>query len=152
MPLTAPRRAASTRSGTVAKLVSPSSAAKTAPLMRAAPQRPVRTVPLNHCTETRRRSTKPPVSPSTDNGGTYPRSLPPPPHSHPNALCLQLQTQCPVAFAQDQAQHPHRPRPRAVYRNTEVPNATGTTGVDLKERHTPPPSRSVNDRVLTLLA
>jgi len=30
-----------------------------------------------------------------------------------------------------------------------VPNATGTTAVDLKERHTPRPSRSVNDRVLT---
>jgi hypothetical protein len=30
-----------------------------------------------------------------------------------------------------------------------VPNATGTTAVDLKERHTPRPSRSVNGRVLT---
>ena len=33
--------------------------AKTAPPIRAAPQRPVRIVPLNHCTETRRRSTRP---------------------------------------------------------------------------------------------
>ena len=50
------RSVASTRSGTVAKLVSPSSAAKTAPPIRAAPQSPVRMVPLNHCTEMRRRS------------------------------------------------------------------------------------------------
>ena len=61
VPPTRLRSAASTRSGTVAKLVSPSSAAKTAPPMRAAPQRPVRIVPLNHWTDTRRRSTRPPV-------------------------------------------------------------------------------------------
>ena len=59
----------STRSGMVAKLVSPSSAANTAPLMRAAPHRPVRIVPLNHWTETRRRSTRLPDWPSTDSGG-----------------------------------------------------------------------------------
>ena len=75
MPVAAPRSAASTRSGTVAKLVSPSRAAKTAPLIRAAPQRPVRIVPLNHWTETRRRSTSPLDSPSTDNGGSLPRSM-----------------------------------------------------------------------------
>jgi hypothetical protein len=71
---TAPRRA-STRSGTVAKLVSPSSAAKTAPPMRAAPHSPVRIVPENHCTEMRRRSIRPLCSPSTESGGSLPRSI-----------------------------------------------------------------------------
>ena len=71
----APCKALSTRSGTVAKLVSPSRAAKTAPLMSAAPQRPVRMTPLSHWTETRRRSTKPLPSPSTDNGASLPRSI-----------------------------------------------------------------------------
>ena len=55
-PPSAPRNAVSTRSGAAAKLVSPSREAKTAPPIRAAPHRPVRIVPLNHCTETRRRS------------------------------------------------------------------------------------------------
>ena len=40
-----------------AKWASPSSAVKTAPPIRAAPHRPVRIVPENHCAETRRRST-----------------------------------------------------------------------------------------------
>ncbi len=72
--LSAPRSAISTRSGAVAKLVSPSSEAKTAPPMRAAPHSPVRIVPVNHCTEMRRRSTRPPGPPSTDSGGSLPRS------------------------------------------------------------------------------
>ncbi len=71
----ASRISASTRCGTVAKLVSPSSAAKTAPLISAAPQRPVRMVPLNHWIETRRRSIGLVVSPSTDSGGSLPRSI-----------------------------------------------------------------------------
>ena len=71
----APRSALSTRSGTVAKLVSPSSDAKTAPPIRAAPQTPVRIVPENHWTETRRRSMTPPVPPSTESGGSLPRSI-----------------------------------------------------------------------------
>ena len=70
----APRSVLSIRSGTVAKLVSPSSDAKTAPPIRAAPQTPVRIVPENHCTETRRRSMTPPVPPSTESGGSLPRS------------------------------------------------------------------------------
>ncbi len=70
-----PRSASCTRSGTVAKLLWPSSDAKTAPPMRAAPHRPVRIVPLNHCTDTRRRSMRLLVSPSTDNGGSWPRSI-----------------------------------------------------------------------------
>src|SRR5262249_3948935 len=138
MPLTAPRTAASTRSGTVAKLVSPSSAAKTAPLMRAAPQRPVRTVPLNHWTETRRRSTKPPVSPSTDNGGSLPRSIRSASKFERNAPCRLRRSKPDIPSAHAQGRLTATPK---------VPNATGTTGVDLKERHTPPPSRSVNDRV-----
>src|SRR5262249_23726810 len=44
----APGSALSTRSGTLANVVSPSREAKTAPPMRAAPHRPVRMVPLNH--------------------------------------------------------------------------------------------------------
>ena len=71
----APRNAVSTRSGAVAKLVSPSSDAKTAPPIRAAPQSPVRIVPLNHCTESRRRSTRPPLPPSTESGGSLPRLI-----------------------------------------------------------------------------
>ena len=71
----APRSATSTRSGSEAKLVSPSSDVKTAPPMRAAPQSAVRIVPANHCTETRRRSTKPLVPPSTDSGGSLPSSM-----------------------------------------------------------------------------
>ncbi len=67
-------RAAWKRSAVVAKWVSPSSEAKTAPPIRAAPHRPVRIVPLNHWTEMRRRSTPTPVSPSTDSGGSLPRS------------------------------------------------------------------------------
>ena len=66
----APRSAPSTRSGTLAKVISPSSDAKTAPPMRAAPQRPVRIVPLNHCTETRRRSITAASVPSTESGGS----------------------------------------------------------------------------------
>ncbi len=71
------RRAAPLRSAPAlaAKFVSPSSDAKTAPPIRAAPHRPVRIVPLNHWTETRRRSTPTPVSPSTDSGGSLPRSI-----------------------------------------------------------------------------
>ena len=46
---------------------------------RAAHQRgaaqPVRIVPENHWTETRRRSTKPDGAPSTSNGGSLPRSI-----------------------------------------------------------------------------
>ena len=66
----APRSAPSTRSGTLAKVISPSSDAKTAPPMRAAPHRPVRMVPLNHCTETRRRSITAASEPSTESGGS----------------------------------------------------------------------------------
>ena len=61
--------------GQAAKLVSPSSDAKTAPPIRAAPHTPVRIVPENHCTETRRRSMTPPVPPSTESGGSLPRSM-----------------------------------------------------------------------------
>src|SRR5207253_2933342 len=70
-----PRSAASTRSGRAAKLASPSSATNTAPPISAAPQRPVRIVPENHWTETRRRSTRPEVAPSTSNGGSSPSSI-----------------------------------------------------------------------------
>ena len=70
----APRNATSTRSGSEAKLVSPSSDVKTAPPIRAAPHSAVRIVPANHCTETRRRSTKPLLPPSTDSGGSLPSS------------------------------------------------------------------------------
>src|SRR5258708_4422488 len=42
--------------------------------MRAAPQRPVRIVPENHWTETRRRSTML-DPPSTESGGSLPRSI-----------------------------------------------------------------------------
>ena len=73
MLATAPRNAVSRRSGAEAKLVSPSSEAKTAPPMRAAPHSPVRMVPLNHCSENRRRSTSTPVPPSTESGGSLPR-------------------------------------------------------------------------------
>ena len=66
----APRSAPSTRSGTLAKVISPSSDAKTAPPIRAAPHRPVRIVPLNHCTETRRRSITAASEPSTESGGS----------------------------------------------------------------------------------
>ena len=108
MPLTAPRTAASTRSGTVAKLVSPSSAAKTAPLIRAAPQRPVRTVPLNHWTETRRRSTKPLVSPSTDNGGSLPRSMRSASKFERNAPCRLRRSKPDIPSAQAlRAVHPN---------------------------------------------
>ena len=71
----APRNATSTRSGSEAKLASPSSDVKTAPPIRAAPHNAVRMVPANHCTETRRRSTKPLVPPSTDSGGSLPSSI-----------------------------------------------------------------------------
>src|SRR4029453_18659201 len=71
----APRSAPSTRSGTLAKVISPSREAKTAPPMRAAPPRPVRMVPLNHCTETRRRSITAASEPSTESGGSCPRSM-----------------------------------------------------------------------------
>ncbi len=60
-----------------AKVISPSSDAKTAPPMRAAPHRPVRMVPLNHCTDTRRRSMTAASEPSTDSGGSWPRSIMP---------------------------------------------------------------------------
>ena len=70
----APRNATSTRSGSEAKLASPSSEVNTAPPIRAAPHRAVRIVPANHCTETRRRSTKPLLPPSTDSGGSLPSS------------------------------------------------------------------------------
>src|SRR5580704_15931156 len=70
----APRSATSTRSGSEAKLVSPSSDVKTAPPIKAAPHNAVRMVPANHCTETRRRSTKPLLPPSTDSGGSLPSS------------------------------------------------------------------------------
>jgi len=73
----APRNALSTRSGTLAKVISPSSDAKTAPPIRAAPHRPVRMVPLNHCTETLRRSITAASEPSTDSGGSWPRSIMP---------------------------------------------------------------------------
>ena len=73
MPATAPRKAVSTRSGAEAKLVSPSSEAKTAPPMSAAPHSPVRMVPLNHCSESRRRSTRAPEPPSAESGGSLPR-------------------------------------------------------------------------------
>ena len=76
-PLKAPRSAPSTRSGSLAKVISPSSDAKTAPPIRAAPQRPVKIVPLNHCTETRRRSITAASEPSTDSGGSWPRSMTP---------------------------------------------------------------------------
>ena len=66
----APRSALSTRSGTRAKVISPSREAKTAPPIRAAPQSPVRMVPLNHCTETRRRSITAASLPSTESGGS----------------------------------------------------------------------------------
>ena len=74
-PEIAPRSAISTRSGAVAKLVSPSSDAKTAPPINAAPHSPVKIVPLNHCTESRRRSIRPPLPPSTSNGGSLPSSM-----------------------------------------------------------------------------
>ena len=74
-PASAPRNAVSTRSGAAAKLVSPSREAKTAPPISAAPHRPVRIVPLNHCNETRRRSTSVPVPPSTESGGSLPSSM-----------------------------------------------------------------------------
>ena len=74
-PPSAPRSATSTRSGKDAKLASPSRDVKTAPPMRAAPLKAVRIVPANHCTETRRRSTKPLEPPSTDSGGSLPSSM-----------------------------------------------------------------------------
>jgi hypothetical protein len=43
---------------------------ETAPPIRAAPHRPVRMVPLNHCTETRRRSITAASEPSTESGGS----------------------------------------------------------------------------------
>src|SRR5581483_11792996 len=79
----APRNAPSTRSGMRAKVISPSSDAKTAPPMRAAPQRPVRIVPLNHCTETRRRSITAASVPSTESGGSWPRSMIPASRPYP---------------------------------------------------------------------
>ncbi len=74
-PPMAPRSALSIRSGTPAKWASPSSDVKTAPPIRAAPHRPVRIVPENHWADTRRRSTVTPVPPSTDSGGSLPRSI-----------------------------------------------------------------------------
>ena len=74
MPASAPRKAVSTRSGAEAKLVSPPSEAKTAPPMSAAPHSPVKMAPLNHCSDSRRRSTRPPVPPSAESGGSLPRS------------------------------------------------------------------------------
>ncbi len=74
MPANAPRNAVSTRSGAEAKLVSPPREAKTAPPISAAPHSPVRIAPLNHCNDSRRRSTRPPVPPSADSGGSLPRS------------------------------------------------------------------------------
>ena len=71
----APRNAPSARSGMAAKCASPSSDVNTAPPISAAPQRPVRIVPENHWAETRRRSTVMPVPPSTDSGGSLPRSM-----------------------------------------------------------------------------
>ena len=121
MRITALRSAPSTRSGTVAKLVSPSRAAKTAPLIRAAPQRPVRMTPLSHCTETRRRSTKPLLSPSTDNGGSLPRSMCSASKVERSAACLLP------------CSKPDIPHARGRFTATpKVSNATGTTGVDLK--------------------
>ena len=49
LPLIEPRMMFSMRSGRVAKCVSPSSEANTAPPISAAPLRPVRIVPENHC-------------------------------------------------------------------------------------------------------
>src|SRR6266568_2929304 len=46
-----------------------------APPLSPPPQSAVRIVPANHWTETRRRSTKPLVPPSTDSGGSLPSSI-----------------------------------------------------------------------------
>ena len=131
----APRSAVSTRSGTAAKLVSPSSDAKTAPPMRAAPQKPVRIVPENHCTETRRRSTRPVVSPSTESGGSLPRSM---------AIGSCLETMCAARPCRDPNRRPLRLRSKMDRRKTlrqppEIapPNRSGTMPVG---------PRPVNDR------
>jgi hypothetical protein len=100
-------------------------------------------MPLSHCTETRRRSTNPLLSPSTDNGGSLPRSI-------CSASKLERSAACRLPCSK-----PDIPCAHAHGRFTatpKVPNAAGTTGADLKERRTPPPSRSVNDRALALLA
>src|SRR5262249_17468505 len=55
------------------KLVWPSSAAKTAPPMRAAPQRPVRIVPPTHWPETRRRPITPACPPPPASPAPFPR-------------------------------------------------------------------------------
>jgi hypothetical protein len=100
-------------------------------------------MPLSHCTETRRRSTSPVLSPSTDNGGSLPRSI-------CSASKLERRAACRLPCSKPDIPCAHA---RGRFTATpKVPNATGTTGADLKERHTPPPSRSVNDRVLALLA
>src|SRR5204863_10149484 len=67
----------------LAKVISPSSDAKTAPPIKAAPHRPVRMVPLNHCTETRRRSMTAASVPSTESGGSWPRSMIPASRPYP---------------------------------------------------------------------
>src|SRR6202043_3480311 len=57
------------------KLVSPSSEAKTAPPIRAAPHKPVRIVPQNHWTERRRQPIRQHWPPSKESGGTLPRLI-----------------------------------------------------------------------------
>ena len=124
-PATAWRSTASTRSGTVAKLVSPSSAANTAPPMSAAPHRPVRMVPLNHCTETRRRSTRPLRSPSTDNGCSLPRSM-----------CSVSQARANASSALIQARRPLRPREcERLSPDCEGAERDRTPAADSKARH-----------------
>ena len=117
MPPATPRSAPSTRSGTVAKLLSPSRAANTAPPIRAAPHRPARIVPLNHWTEIRRRSTNPVFSPSTDNGGSLPRSM---------RSASKLERYAARRLPWSKPDVPLRPCNATVPRNTKVPNATGT--------------------------
>ena len=106
----APRSAPSMRSGTEAKVVSPSSAVKTAPPIRAAPHKPVRMVPLNHCTDTRRRSIKVASVPLTDSGGSWPRSIDPGCHAPVVAPAVRpvAQTRSPETPAPQQRPGPSR--------------------------------------------
>ena len=105
-----------------AKLVSPSSDVKTAPPMRAAPDRAVRIVPANHCTETRRRSTQTALPPSTESGGSLPSSID---VAMLGAMCAArsrlIQARCPLA--RDLIM---KRRPRARTRGGTMPGGSKT--------------------------
>ena len=122
----APRNADSTRCGAAAKLVSPSRDAKTAPPMRAAPQSPVRIVPLNHCTETRRRSTRPPLLPSTDSGGSLPSSTGSATNFRPPARGLPWSKTTSPALG---SRPPHRTFRRSASALRSPPESAGKSGL-----------------------